>query len=82
MTTATADDQPVIDRDIAELFMRNADDPIKTHVMGLVHDWWATAPQSAIDQYAGSRRTSWVNSEWPGSTTRSCAPPTTPCASP
>lgn len=45
------DYQPVIDRDIAELFMRNADDPIKTHVMGLVHDWWATAPQSAIDQY-------------------------------
>lgn len=40
-----------IDQDIATLFMRNADDPIKTHVMGLVHDWWATAPQSAIDQY-------------------------------
>jgi ubiquinone biosynthesis protein COQ4 len=44
--------EPVIDREIAELFLKNADDPIKTHVMGLVHDWWATAPESAIDQYA------------------------------
>jgi ubiquinone biosynthesis protein Coq4 len=47
---------PVIDRDIAELFLRNADDPIRTHVMGLVHDWWATAPQSAIDQYVDNLR--------------------------
>lgn len=31
--------QPVIDRDIAELLMRNADDPVKTQAMGLVHDW-------------------------------------------
>lgn len=47
----TATDEPVIDREIGELFLRNADDPRKTHVMSLVHDWWATAPQPAIDQY-------------------------------
>ena len=54
--TMSIDDEPVIDRDIAELFLRNADDPIRTHVMGLVHDWWATAPQSAIDQYVDTLR--------------------------
>ncbi len=48
--------EPVIDREIAELFLKNADDPIRTHVMGLVHEWWATAPESAIDQYAESLR--------------------------
>ena len=52
----TTDYEPVIDRDIAELFLLNADDPIKTHVMSLVHDWWATAPQSAIDEYADNLR--------------------------
>ena len=45
-----------IDQSVSELFLLNADDPIKTHVMGLVHDWWATAPQSAIDQYADNFR--------------------------
>lgn len=54
--TDLTEQQPVIDRDIAELFLRNADDPIKTHVMGLVLDWWATAPQSAIDQYEANLR--------------------------
>ena len=47
---------PVIDREIGELFLRNADDPIRTHVMALVHEWWATAPQAAIDQYAANLR--------------------------
>ena len=56
MATTAADYEPVIDREIAELFMLNADDPIKTHVMGLVHDWWASAPESAIDQYADNLR--------------------------
>lgn len=54
--TATTDYEPVIDREIGELFLLNADDPIKTHVMSLVHDWWATAPQPAIDQYADNLR--------------------------
>lgn len=48
--------EPVIDREIGELFLKNADDPIRTHVMGLVHDWWATAPESAIDQYVEALR--------------------------
>ena len=39
-----------IDQTVGELFLLNADDPIKTRVMGLVHDWWESAPQSAIDQ--------------------------------
>lgn len=54
--TITTDYTPVIDRSIGELFLLNADDPIKTHIMGLVHDWWATAPQSAIDQYSANLR--------------------------
>jgi len=54
--TDLTDHQPVIDREIAELFLRNADDPIATHVMGLVLDWWASAPQSAIDQYEQNLR--------------------------
>jgi hypothetical protein len=32
---------PIIDREIGELFLKNADDPIRTHVMALVHEWWA-----------------------------------------
>ena len=43
--------EPVVDREFAEIFLRNVDDPIKTHVMGMFHGWWAVAPQSAIDQY-------------------------------
>ncbi|MEM9201789.1 MAG: Coq4 family protein [Actinomycetota bacterium] len=43
--------EPIVDRDFAEIFLRNVDDPIKTHVMGMFHGWWAVAPQSAIDQY-------------------------------
>lgn len=51
-TTAPADVyEPTIDRDFAETFLRNVDDPIRTHVMGMFHEWWAAAPQSAIDQY-------------------------------
>lgn len=46
-----------IDDVVGALFLRNADDPIKTHVMGLVHDWWESAPQSAIDEYAENLRT-------------------------
>ena len=49
--STTSDYEPVIDREMGELFLLNADDPLKTHVMSLVHDWWATAPQSTIEQY-------------------------------
>ncbi len=43
--------EPTVDREFAEVFLRNVDDPIKTHVMGMFHGWWEVAPQSAIDQY-------------------------------
>ncbi len=43
--------EPVVDREFAEIFLRNVDDPIKTHVMGMFHGWWEVAPQDAIDQY-------------------------------
>lgn len=43
--------EPVVDRDFAETFLRNVDDPIKTHVMGMFHEWWSVAPESAIEQY-------------------------------
>lgn len=49
--TATDVYEPVVDREFAEIFLRNVDDPIKTHVMGMFHGWWSVAPQSAIDQY-------------------------------
>ena len=49
--TATDLYEPVVDREFAETFLRNVDDPIKTHVMGMFHGWWEVAPQSAIDQY-------------------------------
>lgn len=55
-TTDPTEYEPVIDREIGELFLRNADDPLRTHVMGLVHEWWESAPQSAIDQYADNLR--------------------------
>ncbi|MEM7286983.1 MAG: Coq4 family protein [Actinomycetota bacterium] len=43
--------EPVVDREFAEIFLRNVDDPIKTHVMGMFHAWWEVAPEGAIDQY-------------------------------
>ncbi|MEM8925540.1 MAG: Coq4 family protein [Actinomycetota bacterium] len=49
--TVTDDYQPVVDREFAEIFLRNVDDPMKTHVMGMFHGWWEVAPESAIEQY-------------------------------
>ena len=43
--------EPVVDREFAEIFLRNVDDPIRTHVMGMFHGWWEVAPESAVDQY-------------------------------
>ncbi len=43
--------EPVVDREFAEIFLRNVDDPIATHVMGMFHGWWQVAPESAIEQY-------------------------------
>lgn len=49
--TTTETYEPVVDREFAEIFLRNVDDPIKTHVMGMFHAWWEVAPEGAIDQY-------------------------------
>ena len=43
--------EPIIDRDFAEKFLRAADRPLDYHVYFLFHDWWAEAPQQAIDDY-------------------------------
>lgn len=49
--TETDTYEPVVDRAFAELFLRNVDDPLKTHVMGMFHGWWEVAPEAAIEQY-------------------------------
>ncbi|MEM7219925.1 MAG: Coq4 family protein [Pseudomonadota bacterium] len=43
--------QPIIDREFAEKFLRAADDPFAYPVYLLFHEFWAGAPQSAIDGY-------------------------------
>lgn len=43
---------PVIDRDFAEKFLLAADAPLDYGVYLLFHDWWAEAPQEAIDAYS------------------------------
>ena len=41
----------IVDREFAERFMRAVDDPMAYGVYLLFHDWWAEAPQEAIDAY-------------------------------
>ncbi len=43
---------PIVDRDFAERFLRAVDRPFDYGVYFLFHDWWAEAPQDAIDSYA------------------------------
>ncbi len=43
--------EPIVDRDFAERFMWAVDRPMAYGVYYLFHDWWAQAPQRAIDQY-------------------------------
>ena len=38
-----------VDREFAEKFMTAVDAPMEYGVYFLFHDWWAEAPQSAID---------------------------------
>lgn len=45
-------DEPLVDRDFVEKFFRSVDRPLKYGVYQLFHEWWETAPQSAIDAYA------------------------------
>ncbi|MDA9298214.1 Coq4 family protein [Pseudomonadales bacterium] len=43
--------KPTIDRTFAEKFLTSVDDPMGYGVYFLFHDWWAEAPQEAIDAY-------------------------------
>ena len=42
---------PIVDRDFAERFLRAVDRPLQYGVYFLFHDWWAEAPERAIDAY-------------------------------
>lgn len=42
----------LIDRRFAEKFLRSVDHPLDYGVYLLFHEWWAEAPQRAIDAYA------------------------------
>ena len=42
---------PIVDRGFAERFLRAVDRPLEYGVYFLFHDWWANAPQRAIEAY-------------------------------
>lgn len=44
---------PIVDRGFAEKFFWAVDRPFEYSVYQLIHEWWAEAPQAAIDDYAG-----------------------------
>ncbi len=53
MTQRAFDAPPIsVDRDFAEKFFTSVDRPLEYGVYFLFHEWWAKAPQSAIDAYA------------------------------
>lgn len=43
--------EPIVDRAFAEKFLTAVDRPFDYGVYFLFHDWWAEAPQEAIDAY-------------------------------
>lgn len=45
--------EPIVDREFAEKFLTAVDRPFDYGVYLLFHDWWAEAPQDAIDAYLG-----------------------------
>ncbi|MEM9039540.1 MAG: Coq4 family protein [Actinomycetota bacterium] len=47
---------PIVDRHFADRFLRAVDRPLDYGVVLLFNDWWAEAPQSAIDAYVGHLR--------------------------
>jgi ubiquinone biosynthesis protein COQ4 len=49
-------EKPTVDRAFAEKFLKAVDSPLDYHVYFLFHDWWAEAPQSAIDEYLAEVR--------------------------
>ena len=44
-------ERPVVNRDFAEKFLQSVDTPMEYGVYFLFHEWWAEAPQQAIDEY-------------------------------
>ena len=48
---------PIVDRAFAEKFLTAVDRPFDYGVYLLFHDWWAEAPQEAIDAYAATLMT-------------------------
>ena len=48
---------PIVDRGFAEKFLRAVDRPLEYGVYFLFHDWWANAPQRAIDAYLAELET-------------------------
>ena len=50
MNTTTAK-PPIVDRDFAERFLWAVDRPMEYGVYFLFHDWWAEAPEEAIEGY-------------------------------
>lgn len=49
--TAPAEEDATIDRAFAEKFLTSVERPFEYGVYFLFHDWWAEAPQTAIDAY-------------------------------
>ncbi|MDP1632378.1 MAG: Coq4 family protein [Caulobacter sp.] len=45
-----------VDREFAEKFLKSVDTPLDYGVYFLFHDWWAEAPQEAIDAYVQELR--------------------------
>lgn len=52
MTDTIDTKPPIVDRDFAEKFFWAVDRPLEYSVYHLLPQWWAIAPQSAIDAYA------------------------------
>ena len=49
--TPSTTTEPIVDRDFAEKFLRTVDRPFEYGVYFLFHDWWAAAPDEAIEAY-------------------------------
>ncbi|MEM8769833.1 MAG: Coq4 family protein [Pseudomonadota bacterium] len=44
-------ERPTVDRAFGEKFLKSVDTPMEYGVYFLFHEWWAEAPQQAIDEY-------------------------------
>lgn len=52
MTDTVASKPPIVDRDFGEKFFWAVDRPMEYSVYHLLPNWWAVAPQPAIDAYS------------------------------